>query len=309
LSLSLTRKFTGGDGSDTTAAVLSLLRSGRQFQFADLILIGELTDSDALFLTSWNSPLAYPVQGTFNPANFSRGKVESKIGVTVASLDFHWRPQITQFTKTIGTANPYQLAQLGQYDNKKFRLWRAVMPTPGDANTLGACEYFGGWVSKSSIQRGEIVFTIDSFLNVLNQKVPIATIQSTSIIPGFTGATPVLVDGETDVPVFEAVAGSNETIILATALSPSAGKIYGNNKLRYGYVYFLADSSLAGVWSAIGANSDFNAHGGVHYNYIQIYSPLPWPPAPGDKFFVSTQKSPLQSPGSFIYVPAPEQAI
>lgn len=309
MALSLTRKFTAGDGSDSTAAVIAYLRTARQIDYADLVLIGEVTDPDAIWLTSWASPLSYPVQGIFRPSNFTRGNVESKVGLTVASLEFHWRPQISQFTNTIGTASPYQLAQLGMYDNKKFRLWRTVMPTPGDANTFGACEYFGGRVSKSVIQAGEIVFTIDSFLNVLNQKVPIATIQSTSIIPGFTGATPVVVDGETNIPIFEAVAGSTQNVILGKCLSPTANKIYGNHKLRGGYLVFEPSSSLNGVWSAIGDNFRFTQSHGVFFNYIQIYSPLPWPPAPGDQFYVSTQKDPLAAEGSFLYVPSPEQAF
>ena len=309
MALTLTRTFTGGDGSDTTAAVLAYLPTAKQIEYADLVRIGEATDSDAQWLTSWNSPLSYPVEGIFKPSNFERGRVESKIGLTVASLDFKWRPQMTQFTQNIGSANPYQLAQIGKYDNKKFKLWRAVMPTPGDAKTLGACKFFGGWISKSVVQRGEIAFTIDSFLNVLNQKVPVATIQSTSVIPAFTGATPVTVDGETAIPIFQIVAGSSQTVLLAKCLSPTANKIYGNHKLQNGYAYFQPTSSLAGVSSTIADNFNFNAGGGVHYNYIQIFSPLPWTPVPGDQFFVSTQKSPVQAPYSFLFVPAPEQAF
>lgn len=308
--MNLTRTFTAGDGSDSTATVIAYLKAGRQFELADLVLIGEVTDSDAVWLTSWNAPLVYSQWGTFNPANFERGKVESKVGLEVGTLDFKWRPQASSFLQNIANASPYQLAQIGKFDNRKFRLWRCVMPTPGDANTYGACEYFGGRIAKSIVQSGEIYFTVNSFLDVLNQKVPIATITSTSILPNFTGATPVLADGETQIPIFSCEPGSSQTVILAACLSPTANKIYAINKFKNGYLYFQPNSTLAGVWSAIGTSQPYNyAPGPKRWNQFFIYSPLPWPPTPGDQFYVSTQKPPTQPEGSFLYVPAPEQAF
>lgn len=283
------RQFIGGDGTDTTAAVLAYLPGARQLYLADLYLIGELEESSALFLTNWNSPLSWPVWGTFQPATLNRGKVTSAVGLTVASLNLTWSPPVGIFTQNVSTTSPYQLAQNGFYDNKKVRLWRCVMPTSGDANTFGACEWFGGWIADTVAERGAIKFTINSFLDVTNQKLPPNVIEATNTLAAFAGATPVLVDGETAIPRFTVKAPSSQTVILGDAISPTAHKIYGNNKFRYGYMVFEPGTTLAGFWSAIAQNLNFNAGGGIHYNEFDIYSPFPWAPTPGDTFYASTQ--------------------
>lgn len=305
------RTFTSGAGADTTATVLAYLATNRQLWITDLYLIGELEDPAALFLTTWESPLSWPIWGTFQPAALKRDKVTSQVGLTVSALSLTWSPPLKPFTTNVATASPYQLAQAGFYDNKRVRIWRAVMPTPGDANTYGACEWFGGWIADVQVMRGSIIFTVNSFLDVINQKVPPNVIELTNTLAGYAGATPVLVDSETAIARFTVVAPSSADVILGDTISPSAHKIYGTNKFIYGYMVFEAGTTLAGFWSAIAGNLNFNAGGGIHYNQFDVYSPFPWDPTPGDTFYVSTQFPINQADGSYFgfpYVPAPEQA-
>jgi hypothetical protein len=311
------RKFTDGNGNDSTAAVKAYLLANNKYQFADLYLIGETEDPDALWLTNWESPLAWPVWGTFLPATISRDKVTSQIGLEVTSMSVNWSPPLGIFGtpgSDLSSVSPYQLAQIGYYDNKKLRVWRTVMPTPGDANTFGACEWFGGWIGENTVVRNSIVFKDDSFLSVVNQMVPPNVISSQSTLAGYTAGTPVLADSETSVPTFTVIAPSSAVQINGQCIQPTAGKIYAKNRFIRGYMVFMPDSSLAGAWSAVAANVEYSPGGGLHYNGFTVYTPFPYDPTPGDTFYVATQPPINQSdPGNqyqdFPYVPDPETAL
>jgi hypothetical protein len=300
----------GGDGSDTTAAAKAYLLSHNQLFLANLFMIGEIDDPAVIKLTDWEAPLAWPIFGTFKPGVTKRGQVSSDIGLKVAALDFEWSPPLTPFTQDVATANPYQLAQLSFYDNKKFRMWRTIMPTPGDANTYGAYILFGGRVADSEVSRGKIKFTINSLLDVVNQMVPPNVIAVTNSLAGYKGATPVLADGETIVPKFTVVAPSNTTTILGACTAPTPNKIYGDNKFQHGFLVF-SSGSLQGFWSAVGTSNNFVqpiiGGGSVQYNRFIVYNQFPWDPAPGDTFYVSTAFPSNASP--FQFVPAPQAAI
>src|SRR4029077_11926499 len=214
------------------------------------------------------------------------------------------------FGTTAATANPYQKVQTGVYDNWRFRLWRTVMPTPGDANTYGACELFGGRIANSKVERGKISFSIQSFLDVVNQQVPPNVIELNNTLTNFAGATPVVSDSETVIAQFAAVAGSTVTSILANCTAPTASKIYGTNKFQRGYMVWNSGSTLAGYLSPIARKQ----HSAGHSQCI-VYAPFPWAPTAGDTFYCSIQPPVnLQDAATgfeyfgFPYVPQPESA-
>lgn len=283
------RTFTDGNGNDSTAAALAYIQAQRELRLVDLYLIGEQEDPNAVFVADWESPLAWPIWGTFQTSVISRGKVTSQVGLKVDTLDVTWSPRLTAFGTSISTANFYQKARAGYYDNMKFRLWRGLMPTPGDLMTYGACEWFGGRVAQTITQRSRIKFTINSFLDVVNQKVPPNVIELGNALAGWVGNVPVLADGETSLPTFTVVAPSTPNIILGDCIQPTAHKIYGTDKFIHGFIVFDKSSSLAGFWSPVATNIKYNAGGSVHYNQFQIYAALPWAPTPGDVFYASTQ--------------------
>lgn len=306
------RQFIGGDGSDTTTAVKTYLGTHNNLFLADLILIGEIEDPTAILLTTWASPLDWPVWGIFKPAVIKRDGISSKVGLEVTSISLTWSPPVTDFTQSIATANPYQLVQFGFFDNKRVRIWRTLMPTEGDSNTFGACEWFGGWISDSTVERGKIVFTVDSFLNVINQKVPQNLIELNSTIAAYRAATPP--PGLTVVPQFNVIAGSTPIVLIGDSTFPNTHQIFGAKVFQLGYVVFQG-GTLDGQWSAIANSGEIKVPPvtGTNYNSITLYSPLPWAPTPGvDKFYVSAA-FPINrddgAPDSFPFVPAAEGAL
>lgn len=306
------KQILNGAGVDTTATVLLWLKAHKTIWLANLYLVGESDDPLALWLTDWESPLCWPLWGTFKSTTIKRGSVSSKIGLEVENLDLSWSPRNQALTASLATASPYQLARLGWFDNKRVRVWRCYMPTPGDADTFGAMELFGGFIGESKPQPGLIEFTANSYLYVLNQKVPSGLIEVTNTLASYTGGTPP--SGYSVMPEFAVYAGSSETVLIADQTSPSAGAIPGDNSLNDGYVVFNggAGATLQGCYSVIGKNSTYKDGSGNNHAQIQLYSPLPWAPTPGvDTFYVSGQSPINQSDGDyygFPYVPAPETA-
>lgn len=279
------RKFIDGDGVDVTATVLAFQEANNQYNTADLVLIGELEDEHAVFLTDYPSPLRWKLWGTFlSGAIGSRGKVSSQIGLQVGTMEFSWSPKTVAFGSTLATANAFQKAQSGFFDSKKFRLWRTIMPTPGDANTFGACEMFGGRIADTTIERNKITFTVSSFLDVVNQLIPPNVIEWTNASAAYAGNIPVISDGETQLPQFTVVAPSSATSILGQCTGPTPNKIYGANKFLYGFIKFNQGSSLAGYFSAVSSNGDIISSG-VHYNRFTVYQAFPWDPQVGDTFY------------------------
>lgn len=305
------KKVTGGDGSDTTAAVIAWLAQGRELTLANLYLIGEPGDPQALFLTDWEAPLAWPVWGTFQPAVIKRGSVTSKIGFDAAQLDVTWSPKAYPFTLSTATAHPYQRAQMGLYDNQTVRIWTCYMPTPGDANTYGCSELFGGRIAQSTVERGPIQWKVNSFLDVVNQQVPTNVIELLNTAAAYTGATPP--DGLGSIPYFNVVTGDSVTEINGDQTAPNPHGILHTNKAQHGFLVFNSGpgATLGGVWSAIQQNAQVTI-AGTHYNQFLLYAPLPWPPTPGvDTFYVSGAAPINQQDGSYFgfpYVPAPEMA-
>jgi hypothetical protein len=310
------RQFIKGDGTDSTAAVAAYLHGRPMIRLADLYLIGETSDSDAEYLTDWESALVWSPLGKFCPTVIERAKVTSQIGLDVATMEITWHPKPGAFGGSVATMNPYQKAVTGKYDNRPFRLWRTVMPDPGgDCDTYGACEWFGGRISQVDVGRLDIMFQVTSFLDVVNQKVPPNVIESSNPIANYAGNTPVLSDSETQVPQFTCVAPSNTNVVLGDCISPSAHKIYGTNKFISGFLVWESGSTLAGEWLPVAANASYAAGGGVHYNEFVLYGSFSFAPTPGDTFYVSTQWPVAQQDATgtqyrgFPYVPEPTSAI
>lgn len=307
------RKCIGGNQQDTTAAVQAYLAGTVRPLIQHLYLIGEPDDPASIRLTDYEAPLQYNPWGTFLPAVIKKDGVTTKIGLEVQKINVTWTPVNLQAGVTIATANPLQLARIHYYDNKPVRIWKVFMPTPGDANTLGACEWFGGRVGSCVVDRSQVQFSVSSFLDVVTQKIPANVIESTSTLAGYTAAT--IPPGDASIPIFKVFTGTTTTSIIADCLSPTANKIYAGNQFVAGYMVFLASTgaTLPGVWSAIGGNGAFMDGSGNNHSIFSIYSALPWAPTPGvDTFYVSQAAPISQSDGDyfgFSFVPSPVSAV
>jgi hypothetical protein len=274
-----------------------------------IIMIGD--PSNPLYLlTNHEAPVIYSPWGTFQPSTAKLSGVKAAVGLEVQKATLTWTPGNLQSGVTVKTANPLQLARIHYFDNLPVRVWKCFMPTPG--GILGACEWFGGRIADSTIGRNQIQFSVNSFLDVVTQKLPPNVIESTSTLAGFTAATRPA--GDATQPTFATFTGSSTTVIYGDTLSPSSGHIYGVGTFDGGYMVFLngPGATLGGVWSAIGSSLEFDDGNGNHHNQFNIYTPLPWAPTPTvDTFYVSTTAPINLNDGTYFgfgFVPQPTQA-
>jgi hypothetical protein len=306
------KRVIAGDGHDATAAYLAWVAGRREVGMATLYLIGNPEDPQALYLTDWESPLDWPIVGVFQPAAIKRGSVTSKIGTETDSLDITWSPQIGTFIQNIATTSPYQQAQLGWFDNIQVRIWTAYMPTPGDCNTFGCSELFGGRIGECETQRGSIVLTVNSFLDTLDEKVPTNVIELSNTKAAYTGATPPA--GFTHIPQFDChVGGSSPTTIVGDQTYPDPGSILNTNVAKDGYLVFNygPNATLGGYWGAIAQNVKVTI-GSNNYNQFVLYEALPWTPTAEDTFYISGQAPLNLSDGEyygFPWVPNPTLGV
>lgn len=303
------RQVIAGNGSDSTTATLDWLAANDMYRMPNLFLIGELYSPTALWLTDYESPLVWSCWGTFQPARCERTETVSQVGLAVASINFTlgapdggWG----DFPQNTTQLNPLQIAMLGMFDNMRFRNWTCYMPTPGDANTLGACEEFGGFIGDTEYDRGEIRFTVNSYLAVVNQQVPTNVIENTNTLASYKGASPPA--GLPSLPEFNVIAGSSETEVIGYCTGPTAGQQFdfvGGDFLCFN---FGSGETLGGVFSVIQGTSK-QTIGGQPCTIFTLYSPLPWPPTPGSDTFFLSQAWPLTGGFEFPYVPDPTGAI
>lgn len=292
------RTVIGGNGTDNTVAVLEWLAGGNQLNLATLCLIGEPEDPNAYWLTDWETPLTWSWWGQFLPTSMKRDTVASKVGLEVQTLNLDWSPNNFNFTQDINATSPYQQAVYGKFDGQKIRLWTVYMPRAGDADTFGASELFGGRVGECKVERGHIKFTINSFLDVINQMVPGSVIESSNTIAGFKGACGP--GGTQPAPAFTVNGGTAKQII-------GTGSAFALDDFVDGFLYFTS-GPLQGMWSAIIGNAATVA-GNTTFTVAQ---PFPWPPVAGDTFVASAVFPNSQSGAQYFgfpFVPAPEQAI
>jgi hypothetical protein len=307
------KRVTAGDGSDSTAAVAAWLAAQNELWIKTLYLIGDPDDSQALWLTDHDAPLVWSLWGKFFPANIRRGRVTTSLGLEVSDLDISWSPNLRSFQfENTKFASPYQLAQMGFYDNWPVRVWTVYMPTAGDADTFGCSELFGGRIAESKTERGEIRFTVNSFLDVVNQTVPTNVIELMNTLAGYKGATPPA--GLSAVPQFTVVTGSTTKIVIGQCTSPNPGQIFANDLFQFGFLVFNGggQATLAGAWSAVQSNYATLAEG-AQQNAFVLFSPLPWAPTPGDDTFYVSAAFPINKDDGeyfgFPFVPSPESSL
>jgi len=312
------RKVIGGNGADNTSAAQAWLAAGNNFTLRDLIIIGDPNDPRSIWLTNHEGPVIYsPYAGVFSPAVVTRGQVQAKIGLDIQKLTITWSPSNNASTVSTASASPAQLARLHFYDNWPVQILRALMPTPGDANTIGCVDWFGGRVDTVDVERNKLTFNVNSYLNVVTQKVPSTVIETTNTLASTAAVT--LQPGDPSVPVFACFTGSTADFIIADCTSPNPGKVYAGNVFSGGYMVFLSGpgATLAGAWSAIGENGAFTDGDDNRHSQFEIYNALPWPPTPfadgsGDTFYVSAA-APVNISGEgnfgFPYVPNPQSGV
>jgi hypothetical protein len=308
------RSFTAGNGSDSTAAVKTYLSSHRQLHLTDLYVISTAPNyqsfylGQTFYLTNYPSSLVWTFRGTFKTAVIDRGEVESKIGLEADQLEVTWAPRDTDILATDGIGNTLLTALggfgSGVFDNGTLEVWRCVMPTIGDCNTLGACLMFSGRIGNIEPDRLKVKITVVSRLEVLNQMVPTNLIEPTNIIAQYTTGQ-VLKNGPS---TFTLVSGTTSSVLVADPVAPPGGYSPQNDTWDSGYVSMLAPGKTGGSFRGI----QQQLYNGTHHVFY-LYDPLPFAPLAGDTFsaFIPVprdlQGATTQSSdyAGFPYVPQP----
>lgn len=172
------KRVTNGFNRDVTDDLVAWLMAKKEIVLADLYLIGEPDNPDALRVTNWESPLRWIPQGTFYPWAVKRGRIPSRVGLEVGDLEVELYLRSAAVSSL--AASLYSAAQSGTFDNWPIWVWTAYMPTAGDCDTFGCSEAFGGRIGKSTIDRGRIKFECTSFLDVINQSLPNQLVELTN---------------------------------------------------------------------------------------------------------------------------------
>lgn len=307
------RTVIGGNGTDTTSAALALMDDNSELILMHLFLIGLPEHPQAIYATDFEAPLVWRPRGTFLPAVITRSTVTSQIGLQVDTMDVAYAPANKSFTDSVVDTSPLQLAQIGFYDNWPIRVWRVIMPKFGDADSIGAYVLFGGRVAQTVVDEQKIVFTINSFLDVVNQQIPANVIESTNVLASFAGAHPPT--GFATVPQFTVFADGTQTVIDGDCTN-FAGHIFSDHVFQNGWLVFNSPTSgLRSIFATIADNTSFTDGGGHVHNRFTIFGELPWTPVGSDTFFVSAPFPVDQADESgvgyfgFPYVPDPEGGV
>jgi hypothetical protein len=275
------RTFLDGSGSDSTSAVLAYLASHRQLDIADLYVINTAPNYSGnhmgrtFLITDYSAPLKWDHKGTFSVGVISRSEVESKIGLEADTLDITWSPKDTDIVANNGGTTLLTALQgfgAGVFDNATVEVWRCLMPTVGDCNTLGACLMFAGRIGDTEPDRQSVKITVVSRIETLNIQVPTNLIEPTNIIAQYaTGQIPT--GGPTSLAV---VAGSTTQKVYADD-SGSPVVLMPTGTYDSGYIVFGGSSKLAGTFRGVQAQTVESGH---HAFYL--YEPLPFAPTAGD---------------------------
>jgi hypothetical protein len=308
------RQCIDGNGNDSTAAVRAWLASNRQLFCADLFQFQTFVQGESWshndLLTTFDRPLTWSHVGTFVPACLKRGTVESKVGLDVATLEIEWNLRDTDgFVYESFSGEWISLLRsfnLGLWDNGRASLYRAVMPVPGDCNTLGAMTLFSGRMAEITTMRTGVKIKINALTEVFDTQVPTNLIEPNNVQAQYgLGQPPAGLGGA---PVFTVANGSTPTMLLGACISPNAGQIFGADTFDFGYVQFNSGTSLGRIYRSVWVSG--TAYG---KNMFRLYEPLPWMPAVGEQFtaYVPYARNSNAGTGTFQgfpYVPPPETA-
>lgn len=282
----MSRTFTNGSGADVTSTTLAqITAAGRSYEVCDLIVIhtnptlsGGYLDQTFL-LTSYGANVRWNYRGTFVPAQFSRGEVESKIGLESDTLEIDWGPKDTDVLATnVTTSNVtafgttltvMQGFNYGLFDNGIVEVWRC--PFPNQANTYGASLLFSGRIGDIQPSRLGVKMTLQSRLELLNIQVPTNIVEPTNILVQYvTGQTPIAAVNPTSVYI------PGEATPWDTTINPSFD--FGNHGINDPVTVDI--TAIAGY--ATGATMRISGSGSVRCSSARPYVGPNGQPPPTD---------------------------
>ena len=242
-----------------TAPLLALLASG-QFYVADLWTI---TVSSGQVLRFTTADANVTANGhTFLAAShlFSRGKIVQKLGLEVDTLDVDIFPNATDLVNGL----PFlQAIRRGYFDAAEVLLERAFMSTFGDVSA-GTIVIFAGRMGEIEAGRTAAHVTVNSHLELLNQKIPRGVYQAPCPFTLYDGKCGVVRASFEQATTVGAGATQNSIPV------PSLGQ--PDTWAAHGVLTFTSGACA-------GQTRTINEH---KAGFLFIYPPLPDVPAAGD---------------------------
>lgn len=273
-----------------STGLIALLAS-RQFFAVDLFQF-TLTSGQPLHYCSGDRDIAWNAitwsagagAGPYFIREGNSAKCHWKIGVEVDSLVFNVMPG----TSTINGLPFLVSVQRGVFDGAELTLYRAFMPMYGDT-AEGTVIMFAGRVAEIEIGNSQASFTVNSHLELLNQKLPRNLYQAGCINT-----------------LFDTACGLNAASF-AVAGNAVAGSLTHsvNAMLAHETGYF----DLGKITFTSGANNGLSRTVKTYVKgtpcSLRISSPLPSAPAVGDAFtlYPGCDKQQNTCSGKFVNLP------
>ena len=249
----------------TAGATLALLDSGDDFQMVDLWAI--TLNGGAVI--RWHgagvsAPLTFAGETWLPGPGIDRGKISTKLGVEVATLDVNIAAAPADL---INGAPLIAFAQGRGFDGATIILYRGFLESWAFPYAIvGATIDFSGRVTElKDISRAKFSITVSAWTVLLNVNMGPDVFQAGCLNQHYDadcGLTPVDVSGT--------VAGGASTTAFATSLTEADG-FFAKGVLTF------TSGANAGLSRAI---QSYTNAGGL----ITVAFPLPFPPGPGDAF-------------------------
>ena len=265
-----------GNGADSTQALLSYLLTRGPLWTAELYQIRAPRSAGTpfaapLLLCDWSSALIWSVLGKFQKAVIQHSGIETTIGLEAQEVTLDWSVNGQTLLYASDGTTPledyYSAFREGLFDHSQVRIWRAYMPTPGDANSLGVVLQFAGRIGDSTTDSLGVHLSVTSALEVLNRKIPPNLIENANINAAWLLST-------NPVTMVAQPGSSPQQLFCKVQGDPT--RTFEPGVFRYGHVYFpppAGAGELAGRYRQI---QDSFVTNGV--NVLQLFEPLPFPP-------------------------------
>jgi uncharacterized phage protein (TIGR02218 family) len=281
-------------------ALQTMFNTVTQFIMVEIYTI-TLVSGQVLYYTSADIPIVWNGFTYVTGPKITRDSVKTILGVQVDTLDVTFFPEMTDLIN--GNLFLYE-ASVGVFDGAWFSCDRLFLTSYG-ATPTGSVNMFQGMTSAAVVGRTSCKFTISSPLDLLNVQMPRNVYQAGCQHNLFdVGCT---LNSATYRIACTITAGSTNSDLYFT-------QVGGNRVLNF---YQLGNVTFTSGINAGLSRSIYwdNGAGGV-----QLYYPLPNPPAVGDTFTMvpgcdkqqytcSYKYGNLANFRGFPYVPVPETAV
>ncbi len=256
---------TPTDATGHAGATVALLNSGLDFQMADLYTL-TLNGGQEIRWTSCGLPQTFNGQTWTIGPNLNRGKITTKLGVEVATLEITLEAKLTDL---INGAPAIAFIRGAGLDGATIKLERAFLPSWSSPVTGTVTDFSGRVTSIKDLSRSQCTIVVSSFLVLANVNMGPDLFQAGCLNTVYDGAC--LLNASSF-----AVSGVVTAAISATQTTMSTNLTAVDGDYTQGKVLFTSGAN-SGVSRAIKTHA--HASGQIWFAYA-----LPSAPAVGDAF-------------------------